>query len=55
MRMEFINAKNRKQAVSRCPWAAIVARTEGGYVCFESWNDYYAMKHITTDVTLVRE
>jgi hypothetical protein len=40
MRSVFIEAKNRKEAEDRCPWAAIIILVEGGYLAFESMQDY---------------
>jgi hypothetical protein len=40
MRIELVKAKNRKQAFSRCPWAAVIIKVEGGYKCFESMKEY---------------
>jgi len=31
---------HRYQAVRECPWAAVVAKVEGGYLCFESRADW---------------
>lgn len=40
MRTEFIECRSRSTAKRRCPWAAVIARVEGGYRCFESVEDY---------------
>jgi hypothetical protein len=40
MRIEFVDTKNRRQAVRTCPWAAVIVRVEGGYTCYESIVDY---------------
>jgi hypothetical protein len=39
-RVQFVQAKTRKQAVAECPWAAKIVKVEGGYMCFESITDY---------------
>jgi hypothetical protein len=31
---------SRNTAKRRCPWAAVIAKVEGGYLAFESINDY---------------
>jgi hypothetical protein len=31
--------KRRAQAAKLCPWAAVIIKIEGGYICFESAND----------------
>lgn len=40
MRTEFVDCNSRSTAKRRCPWAAVIARVEGGYRCFESAEDY---------------
>lgn len=40
MRKEFITANSRKAAQKLAPWAATIARVEGGYIAFESHGDY---------------
>ncbi len=40
MRREMIEAKSAKQARLMAPWAAVVAKVEGGYMAFESVADY---------------
>ena len=44
MRQEFVEAKNRKEATHKAPWAAKVIKVEGGYMAFESANDYETWK-----------
>ena len=41
MRSQFIPCKDRRAAFRRCPWAAVVIKVEGGYHCFESFNDFF--------------
>lgn len=31
---------DRVDAKNECPWAAIITKVEGGYMCFESSGDY---------------
>ena len=45
MRKELIVCKNRKTAVKRAPWACKVVKVEGGYMAFESWDDYNTWKN----------
>lgn len=40
MRKEFVECKSRSTAARRCPWAAVIAKADGGYWCFESPDDY---------------
>lgn len=41
MRVKAAEVKSYKAAKRLCPWASKIAKTEGGYMCFESVNDYY--------------
>lgn len=34
------NPKNRKKAIEEMPYATIIKPVVGGYMGFESWNDY---------------
>jgi len=45
MKKEFIECKTRKTAVSRAPWAAKIVKVEGGYMAFESAEDYRIWKN----------
>jgi hypothetical protein len=45
MRKELIVCKTRKTAVKRAPWACKVVKVEGGYMAFESWDDYNTWKN----------
>ena len=40
MKIESINALTAKQARLLAPWAAKVAKVDGGYLAFESVADY---------------
>jgi hypothetical protein len=40
MRTEFVQAASRSTAVRRCPWAAKIAKVDGGWMAFESIDDY---------------
>ena len=40
MRTVTIYCKQRSVARRLCPWAARIARVEGGYKCFESLEDF---------------
>ena len=40
MRTETVICKSRSTAKRRCPWAAAIAKVEGGYIAFESRADY---------------
>lgn len=41
MRMKFVECKSRNTARRHCPWAAKIMAVTGGYMCFESVDDYY--------------
>ena len=45
MRIEFIETSSRKQAVAEMSWAAKIIKVEGGYMCFESIQDYLTHKN----------
>lgn len=45
MRKEKIECKSRSTAQRRCPWAAVIAKVEGGYMAFESVTDYQTWKN----------
>lgn len=40
MRRTMIDCKSRTTARRSCPWAARIARVEGGWMAFESVADY---------------
>lgn len=39
MRTMFIECKDRRTAVRRAPWAAVIIKVDGGYVAFLSAQD----------------
>lgn len=39
MRKQFVECSSRSQAAKACPWAAVIIKVDGGYMCFESVND----------------
>ena len=45
MRYEFCYRVTRHSMRKRCPWAAVIARVEGGFVAFESRDDYRVWKN----------
>lgn len=45
MRTETVECKHRSTAKRRCPWAAVIAKVEGGFMCFESVDDYRTWKN----------
>jgi len=47
MRTRFIRCRARKTAVKRAPWAEKVSKVVGGYVAFESEEDYRIWKKAT--------
>ena len=40
MRKEFIESETRKEALEKAPWAAYLHKAFGGYLAFESYDDY---------------
>lgn len=40
MRKEMCEVKDRRTAKKRMPWASRIAKVEGGYMGFESINDF---------------
>lgn len=44
MRSEFVDCKDRRTAWKRCPWASVIAKVCGGFLAFESWDDYKIWK-----------
>jgi hypothetical protein len=44
MRQQFISCGSRSTAARRCPWAAQIAKVTGGFIAFESVQDYATWK-----------
>ena len=40
MREKFVECGTRYQAAKECPWASKIAKVRGGFMCFESVEDY---------------
>jgi hypothetical protein len=40
MRKEFIQTETQAQAEDQAPWAAVIIAAEGGFMAFESQDDY---------------
>jgi hypothetical protein len=40
MKKEFIECKSRSTAKRRAPWACKIVKVEGGFMAFESWEDF---------------
>jgi hypothetical protein len=40
MRIEYIQTSKKNNAKVQCPWATKIAKVIGGFVCFESVEDY---------------
>ena len=40
MRQIFIETTSRRAAAKAAPWAAVIAKVDGGYMAFESQDDY---------------
>lgn len=44
MRQKFVECKYYYQAFNLCPWASKVVRVCGGFMCFESVDDWRIFK-----------
>ena len=44
MRQQFVETNSRAKAQKECPWASKIAKVFGGYMCFESVDDYNIWK-----------
>lgn len=62
MRIETIPCKSRKTAIKQCAWASWCVKVEGGYKCFENYQDYslfvsrkHNKKHIINMVTIKKQ
>ena len=40
MRQEFVETDDKAKAEKECPWAGYVKEVEGGFMCFESTDDF---------------
>jgi hypothetical protein len=40
MKKEFVECETEKEAWDLCPWASVIVKAEGGFMAFESWDDY---------------
>jgi hypothetical protein len=47
MRKEFLMCQTRSMAARECPWAVVIAAVDGGFMCFESRDDYQMWKRQT--------
>jgi hypothetical protein len=47
MRKEFVMCQTRSMAARKCPWAVVIAAVDGGFMCFESRDDYQMWKRQT--------
>ena len=45
MKTQFIETESRYQAKKQCPWASRTAKVFGGFMCFESVDDYKTWKN----------
>lgn len=45
MRTKFIECETRYAAKKECPWAAVIAKVDGGFMVFESYDDYEIWKN----------
>ena len=45
MRKEFVQTESRKFAKNACPWASVITKVDGGYMAFESAQDYRAWRN----------
>jgi hypothetical protein len=42
---KFIQTSTRYRAKKSCPWAAVIAKVNGGFMAFESHYDYEIWKN----------
>jgi len=40
MRQEFVQVETKEEALNDCPWASECVEVDGGFICFESQDDY---------------
>ena len=45
MRKIFVECKTKFQAKTKCLWAEYFIKVDGGYHCFESYDDYITFKN----------
>lgn len=45
MRVKFIETNRRIEAIKAAMWASKIVKVEGGYMAFESWDDYNTWKN----------
>lgn len=45
MRKEFIECACRKTAKRRATWAAVITKVDGGFMAFESVEEYYTWRN----------
>lgn len=45
MRIKFIECRSRSTAKRNAPWAAVIARAEGGFWAFEGTLDYWTWRN----------
>ena len=41
MRKQLAECKTKLEAYELYPWASVVVKAEGGWMCFESYTDYH--------------
>ena len=42
--IKFIQTESKTAAFATCPWACIVKRVDGGFMCFETLTGYRTWK-----------
>lgn len=45
MRQLFVGCRTYGTAKRLCPWSAVIAKVDGGFICFESVTDYQTWKN----------
>lgn len=40
MKTKFCQVSTKNEAINECPWAAEAVEVDGGFLCFESIDDY---------------
>lgn len=44
MRKEFVECKDRRTAIRRCPWACVIIKVNGGFWAYECASEYQIWK-----------
>lgn len=45
MKKDLLIVKTKKDAMKKAPWACKIVKVTGGYMAFESWDDFETWKN----------